>query len=305
MNHQKIILFISLFFFFFSCKNDKLNLSDGYLIEFDEFNLISSHEKVKIIDFRKPELYKKSHIMNAVNIWRTDLENTEYPYKGMMADKLQVEELFSRLGIKNDDTIVVYDDNGLCDSSRLWWILQVYGYHNIKMLHGGFSLWKENHEVTTEIPQIEKTEFRFKKDPVYNSHATKEEVFQAVHQKNILLDTRTQDEYSGKRQKNGAAKGGRIPKSILLDWTLAINYHGDKKIKSIEKLEEVYKEILPYKNDTIIVYCQSGFRSSHTAFVLTEILDFKNIKNYDGAWVEWSYHEELPFEQDSITTIFQ
>lgn len=309
MNFKKSILLFCVILTLLSCKNGKvneLNLSEGYLIEFEEFDSISSHEKIKIIDFRKPELYKKGHIINAVNVWRTDIENKTYPYEGMMAEKSDIEELFSDLGIENDDTIVVYDDNGLCDSSRLWWILQVYGFDKIKMLHGGFSLWKEGHEVTTEIPQIEKTKFLFEKEPLFDSYITKDEVFTALQQEKVILDTRTQDEYSGKRQKRGATKGGRIPKSILFDWTLAIDYHGDKKIKSIDKLKEIYKEILPYKNDTIIVYCQSGFRSSHTTFVLQELLGFKNIKNYDGAWVEWSYyHKDRPIEQDSITTIFQ
>lgn len=309
MNFKKSILLFCLISILLSCNDERaneLNLSEGYLIEFEEFDSISSHDKVKIIDFRKPELYKKSHIPNAQNIWRTDLENKDFPYEGMMAEKSEIEKLFGNLGIENNDVIVVYDDNGLCDSSRLWWILQIYGYDNVKMLHGGFSSWEKKHETTTEVPQIEETKFAFNKKPSFQSYVSKEEVLQSLDQKRIILDTRTHNEYSGKRLKKGATKAGRIPSSVLMDWTLAIDYYGDKKVKSIEELKEIYQEILPYKNDTIIVYCQSGFRSSHTTFVLQELLGFKNVKNYDGAWVEWSYHHKnYPIELDSITTIFQ
>ncbi|MEQ6124626.1 sulfurtransferase [Pseudotenacibaculum sp. MALMAid0570] len=306
MNCKRI--FFILVLVFVSCTNEesqKLTLSKGYLIEFEEFKKIASHKNVKLLDFRKPEFYKESHIEGALNIWRTDLENKTYPYKGMMAEKEQVEKLFGSLGINNEDIIVVYDDNGLCDSSRLWWLLQVYGYNKIKMLHGGFSLWKEENEVTTKVPEKSVGEFVFKKPSSFETHATKEEVLAALYQKKLILDTRTHNEFSGKRQKKGAVKAGRIPDSKLIDWASAINFNGDKKIKSVAELKEIYKDLLPYKNDTIIVYCQSGFRSSHTTFVLKEILGFKHVKNYDGAWVEWSYFNDLPFEKDSITTIFE
>ena len=87
---------------------------------------------IKILDFRKSEFYKKEHIKGALNIWRTDLEDASYPYKGMMAGKEQMETLLGRLGVNKSDTIIIYDDNGLCDSSRLWWILQNYDFTNVE-----------------------------------------------------------------------------------------------------------------------------------------------------------------------------
>ena len=107
----------------------------------------------------------------------------------------------------------------------------------------------------------------------------------------------------GKQQKTGAAKAGRIPNSVCIDWSLAIHYNDDKKIKSIEELEQVYSVLGISKSDPIIVYCHSGVRSAHTTFILTQLLGYKNVKNYDGSWTEWSHFNDLPTEQDSITTL--
>ena len=106
-----------------------------------------------------------------------------------------------------------------------------------------------------------------------------------------------------KDKKKGAAKGGRIPKSVHIDWAEAFNYSGDKRIKPVEELKIIYNKLNIKKNDPIIVYCHSGVRSAHTTFVLTQLLGYKNVKNYDGSWTEWSYFNDLPFKKDSVIKI--
>jgi thiosulfate/3-mercaptopyruvate sulfurtransferase len=111
------------------------------------------HQNIKIIDFRKKEIYKKEHIEDALHIWRTDIEDASYDYKDIMANSLQIEKLFSKLGIETVDTLIIYDDNGLCDSARLWWKLQNDEYDHVKLLHGGIAAWKAiKGEVSLEIP---------------------------------------------------------------------------------------------------------------------------------------------------------
>ena len=134
---------------------------------------------------------------------------------------------------------------------------------------------------------------------------TKDEMLKAINMDVIILDTRSENEFTGERQKNGAKKGGRIPRSILIDWANAIDYHGDKKLKPKEDLEIIYKNFLPSKDDDVIVYCHSGVRSAHTTFILTQLLGYKNVKNYDGSWVEWSHFSDYLVEQDSVTKIFE
>jgi len=302
---------------FTSCKEEKTTTVEtieqdiektetNYLIEVDELLKIVNEPNIKILDFRKAEFYKKEHIEGALNIWRTDIEDTSYPYKGMMAGKEQMETLFSNLGINTSDTIIIYDDNGLCDSSRLWWILQNYDFTNVKLFHGGIAAWKENKGTTsTKIPKIEKASFKLTETPSMKYYVSKEDMLKAVNNKTILLDTRTTNEFTGKRQKRGSAKGGRIPNSKLIDWSVAVDYHGDKKMKPKDALENIYGELIGSKNDAVIAYCHSGVRSAHTTFVLTQLLGYKNVKNYDGSWTEWSQFNDLPIQQDSITTIYK
>ncbi|MBL4604098.1 MAG: sulfurtransferase [Flavobacteriaceae bacterium] len=299
-----VLIFLS------ACKKEKedatLSIKKplNYLIEINDFAKIATNPNVKIIDFRKPTLYNKEHIPNALNIWRSDIENKEYPYGGMMATKKTLEQLFNQLGITNSDMLIVYDDNGMCDAARLWWVLQNYDYTNIKLLNGGFSEWKKNDgETTSTTTQISASDFQFIETPSMRYLISKEHVLQSLSKNTTVLDTRTADEYSGKRQKRGAKKGGRIPGSNWIDWAQAINYHGDKKMKTKKELDSIYSSVISSKDDSIIVYCHSGVRSAHTTFVLTQLLGYKNVKNYDGSWTEWSYFNEYPFVQDSITVI--
>lgn len=291
----------------FSCQQEKKATvieDKSFLIEFEDFEKIAKNKDVKIIDFRKPEEYRKDHIRGALNIWRPDIRSTSYPYKGIMASKQEVESLFQKLGIHHGDLLVVYDDKGLCDAARLWWILQIYGYKNMKMLHGSYSSWKSKFTTTADITEVKPSNFIFQNPPSLQYYTGKEELRQVLGKK-LILDTRTEDEFSGKRQKKGASKAGHIPGAVRIDWAEAINYHGDKKFKTLEELKDIYKEVLEHKDDTIITYCQSGTRSAHTTFVLIELLGMEHVKNYDGSWIEWSYFNDLPFEKDSITTIFE
>jgi len=291
-----------------ACKHEKANdfekVEATYLIEANELKGIAQQPNIKIIDFRKKEIYENEHIVGALNIWRTDIEDSSYPYSGIMASKTQIESLFGQLGITTDDTLIVYDDNGLCEASRLWWILQNYDFKNIKLLHGGISEWKSNNgQVTTEIPKVNTAIFKLNKDPKMQYYVSKEQVSDALNSNVVILDTRTSEEFSGKRQKKGATKAGRIPNSIHIDWAEAINYNGNKHLKSLKELEIIYSELNIKKNDSIIVYCHSGVRSAHTTFVLTQLLGYKHVKNYDGSWTEWSYFNDLPINGNNITLI--
>lgn len=280
--------------------------SINYLIEAEELTEIIHKPNVKIIDFRKEKYFSEGHLSGALNIWRTDIEDSTLPYAGIMAPKEQIEALFSSLGIETEDTLIIYDDVGLCDASRLWWILQNYDYTSVRLLHGGLAAWKANMgSVSTEVSELKKSVFQLTKSPSMKYYISKDEMQKSLATDALILDTRTVNEFSGKRIKKGATKAGRIPNSMLIDWADAINYSGDKKMKSFEELEAVYSRLNRKKDEPILVYCHSGVRSAHTTFVLTQILGYKNVRNYDGSWIEWSYHNDLPIKKDSITILNQ
>ncbi|MFY9241840.1 MAG: sulfurtransferase [Polaribacter sp.] len=307
MNLKISILLLVLFTL--GCKKTTIDTDDSdqinYLINANELMTTINKKNIKIIDFRKKEFYDKEHIADAIHVWITDIEDTSYPYNGMMPSTKQLEKLFGSLGISNNDTLIVYDKNGLCEAARFWWILQNYNFKNIKMLQGGIESWKAiQGKVTQEIPEKINTVFAFSEKPSMKYAISKEEVLNAINKKIVLVDTRSFDEFSGKKQKKGASKAGRIPNSIHIDWSEAINFHGNQELKPIETLAEFYaKKLNVTKNDLIILYCHSGVRSAHTTFVLTQLLGYKNVKNYDGSWTEWSYFNDLPFTNDSLKTI--
>ncbi|TGV00272.1 sulfurtransferase [Flavivirga rizhaonensis] len=281
--------------------------STKHLIECEELMTIQTASNIKIIDFRKPEAFLKEHLVNAINIWRTDIEDNSLPYKGIIASRSKIEALFSRLGIKQEDDLVIYDDSGACDSSRLWWLLKNYGFHNVKILNGGLTAWKHKKgRLTSNFIKYDTSNFKFPLKKEMTLYASLEDIKSLIIDENtMLLDTRNKDEFSGKRQKKGASRGGHIPNSILLDWAHAVNFNTTKKFKSYKDLLDLYQSKGITKEKEIYVYCHSGVRSAHTTFVLTELLGYKNVKNYDGSWIEWSFNKDLPVEQDTVTTIFK
>lgn len=297
------ISFLIIFLSLVSCNSKKSSeetLNDAsYLISVEEFLKISDTKNMKIIDFRKKKDFKEGHLKNAIHLWRTDIENPSYPYKGMMPTPKQIEKLFSNKGIFSNDRIVIYDDNGLCEAARLWWILQNYNFKNVKLLHGGIKKWKSlNGEITRKKTSFNKTVFKLPSTKPMHLFASKENVLQAIKSNSLLIDTRNKNEFSGKTHKNGALRPGRIPNSIHIDWAQAIDFYGTKLIKPVEELDKIYKKLNTHKNDTIILYCHSGVRSAHTTFILTQILGYKNVKNYDGSWVEWSHLKNNPYIND-------
>ncbi|WP_222982980.1 sulfurtransferase [Flagellimonas meishanensis] len=280
-----------------------------HLIDASELLKKPAYSNYKIIDFRKEEDYLQGHISNAINIQLTDIEDDSYPYQGMMAKKEAVNLLFSKLGIAPSDTLVVYDERSACDAARLWWVLRNYDFETVKLLNGGLHAWLAlDGTVTNAISEFKPSIFKFGSEkPSMKLYADKENVLQALNNPGtvLLLDARTQDEFTGKRQKRGAARAGRIPGSKSIDWAEAVDYHNTKRFKSYNELETIYGALGVSKDHPIITYCHSGVRSAHTTYVLTELLGYTNVKNYDGSWVEWSHMEAFPIEKDSATTINQ
>lgn len=162
-------------------------------------------------------------------------------------------------------------------------------------------------QLSTSMQTKEQSNFKFHSKNRTSFYITKEELSKATKNNSdwTLIDTRTHDEFTGKRQKLGASMAGRIPNSSFIDWSEAVDYDDTMKFRSLEELEQLYKKLSVSKNDTIVTYCHSGVRSAHTTFVLTQLLGYNNVKNYDGSWVEWSYYKDLPIKKDSSIVILQ
>lgn len=298
MNWKVNVLFAALLMFAQSCQQQaeqetQKELSYAHpesIIEVDD--LKNNLESYVLVDLRKSEEYTAGHLPNARQVWRSDITDTAYTYGGMMPSKEHLEKLLGSLGITPKDTVVIYDDKAECDAARLWWILKIYGHDHVKLLNGGLIAWKEAGEITTTgSAEIEQTVYHFSGTADSSIHTDMNVVAMLIEdaEKTVLLDTRSHGEFSGETHKNGAARGGNIPSSINLDWAVAVDFNGNHKFRSAKELKSTYEGIGIDSQTSIVTYCHSGVRSAHTLFVLTQLLGYENVRNYDGSWIEWSH----------------
>ncbi len=263
--------------------------------------LIESGDNIVVIDTRNKASFMSGHVPGAQNMWRPAMgaDKGEYPFGGMRASKEKMEKELGKLGVDSNTYILLYDAKADYDAARLWWILDMYGYKNVSLIDGGVSGWKAaGYEFERGFGKTAtKKTFKFTGEENYNKLASLEDVKAIVDKANtgVIIDTRSVKEHTGATTKKGAFRPGRIPSEVFIPWETAVHYDADKTFKSVADLEKIYGQ---YNGEEVIPYCQSGVRSAHTTFVLTQLLGYKNVKNYDGSWIEWSYHKELQADVD-------
>ncbi|GLI55140.1 sulfurtransferase [Propionigenium maris DSM 9537] len=262
--------------------------------------IMETEKNVVVIDTRSSAHFMAGHIPGAQNMWRPAMgaDKDEYPFGGMRASKEKMEKELGKLGVNSDTYVLIYDAKADYDAARLWWVLDMYGFHNVSLIDGGVDGWKvagfdfQRGFGDKAVAQ----EFKFKGKEDYSKLAVLEDVKSAVDTKKTpIIDTRSVAEHEGTTTKKGAFRPGRIPSEIFIPWETAVNYEGDKTFKSVEELAKIYGE---FEDRGAIAYCQSGVRSAHTTFVLTQLLGYDNVKNYDGSWIEWSYNKDLPADKN-------
>ncbi|MEZ0324545.1 MAG: sulfurtransferase [Fimbriimonas sp.] len=258
---------------------------------------------VRIIESNEdPLLYPSGHVPGAVEVdWTRDLNDQ------LVRDYLQKEgfdALASKLGIDKDTTVVFYGDKNNWWATYALWVLHLFGHTNCRVMDGGRIKWqKEGRELTREVPSYPPTSYDApaRDDKMYR--AFRDQVLQHVHEGKKLIDVRSPDEYSGAKlhmpdyPNEGALRGGHIPGAKSIPWAKAVNTE-DGTFRSAEELRGLYKEeagIGP--EDDVIVYCRIGERSSHTWFVLSYLLGYPNVRNYDGSWTEWGNLVGAPIEK--------
>jgi len=242
-------------------------------------------------------LYEKSHIRNAITFhWRNDLQD------GLIRDLISQEKfeaLLSKSGIANDTTVVLYGGNNNWFATYAYWYFKVYGHADVRLLDGGRKKWElDGRELTTDIPQVIPTRYVAKERDL-SIRAFRDEVINSIGIKNIV-DVRSPAEYKGELlapahlPQEGGQVAGHIPTAKNIPWSQAANEDGT--FKSDSELNELYaKAGVDFSKETI-AYCRIGERSAFSWFVLHELLNLKNVKNYDGSWTEYGSLVGAPIE---------
>jgi thiosulfate/3-mercaptopyruvate sulfurtransferase len=241
-------------------------------------------------------LYETGHIPGAVKVdWHLDLND---PVTRDYIDGEQFAALMSAKGIARDTTVVIYGDKSNWWAAYALWVFTLFGHPDVRLLDGGRAVWvAQGREMTTDVPQPSVTDYPLVERDDAPIRAFKDEVMAFLGGQ--LVDVRSPDEYTGRRThmpdypEEGALRGGHIPGAQSVPWSRAANDDGTFRPRA--ELEAIYQQEKGLTGDEpVVAYCRIGERSAHTWFVLTHLLGFADVRNYDGSWTEWGNAVRVP-----------
>jgi thiosulfate/3-mercaptopyruvate sulfurtransferase len=247
-------------------------------------------------------LYETGHIPTAVKIdWHTDLND---PVLRDFVSGERFAKLLGEKGISRDTTVVIYGDKNNWWAAYALWVFTLFGHEDVRLLDGGRDKWiAEGRELTTDAPSPVAADYPAVERDDSKVRAFKEDVLAHLGH-GPLIDVRSPEEYSGERTEipgyptESALRPGHIPSAASVPWARAAA--PDATFKNRDELESIYKgEAGLQDGDDVIAYCRIGERSSHTWFVLTHLLGFSNVRNYDGSWTEWGSAVRVPIVKGS------
>jgi thiosulfate/3-mercaptopyruvate sulfurtransferase len=238
--------------------------------------------------------YAQGHAPGAVGInWTTQLGD---PIRRDIPSKEAWEQLLSRAGVSNDTRLIFYGDNNNWFAAFAYWVAQIYGHRNAALMNGGRKKWEaEGRPMTTDEPSHQATQYRAQ-EPDFRYRAYLKDVLAHTGK---LVDVRSPAEYSGEviappGMTETAQRAGHVPGAQSIPWAQAANEDGT--FKSLDELKQLYQTKGVTPDAPVIAYCRIGERSSHTWFVLKELLGYPDVKNYDGSWTEYGSVVGVPIE---------
>ena len=244
--------------------------------------------------------YEQGHIAGAVGWnWQSQLQQ---PVRRDLASKEEIEQLLGGSGIGNDTTVVLYGDNNNWFAAWAFWQLKYYGHGDVRIMNGGRAKWEaEGRPLTTDLPNHPATTYSAAESD-QSIRAYRDQVLARVNEGSVaLVDVRSPAEFSGELlapanlPQEGSQRGGHIPGAANIPWGQAVSEDGS--FKSADELRELYGGNGIDGSRETIAYCRIGERSSHTWFVLTQLLGLENVRNYDGSWTEWGSIVGAPIEK--------
>jgi thiosulfate/3-mercaptopyruvate sulfurtransferase len=247
-------------------------------------------------------LYASGHVPGAVEVdWTRDLND---PIRRDYLDGERFAALMRRIGVTPETTLVFYGDKNNWWACYAYWVFQLFGHRNARIMDGGRLKWeKEGRPLVREVPSYAASEYPVPPRDDSRIRAFRDQVMKHVDAKGKLIDVRSPPEFSGERMhmpeypNEGALRGGHIPRAKNVPWARAVDT-SDGTFRSAAELRAIYEgEAALAPADDVVVYCRIGERSSHTWFVLTRLLGYETVRNYDGSWTEWGNLVGAPIER--------
>lgn len=269
-----------------ACNTSQYEQTESRLISANNLSeFIASNNNLVIVDMQNPEDYATGHVDGSVNITKNDIL-INVPVDNMLTSKVKFERLMGEKGIDNDSTVLIYDNDKM-SAARLWWTLLVYGNENAFVLDGGLqALNNSGIEMTNKVPNVKTAVYTAQEKN--NAYLAKmSDVKAQLDEPNenvILLDVRTDQEYAEK---------GKIPSSVMMDY--AKMFYSDNTFKDVQATRINFMDNGMRPEKEIIIYCQTSMRAS-SVFLSLYNAGYRNIKIYDGAFLEWSTNPNNPIE---------
>ena len=244
--------------------------------------------------------YEQGHIAGAVGWnWQSQLQQS---LRRDLISKEELEQLLGSSGIDNTTTVVLYGDNNNWFACWAFWQMKYYGHNDVRVMNGGRAKWEaDGRPLTTTAANASAKSYQAG-SPNESIRAYRDQVLASVNAGNVaLVDVRSPDEYSGtllappNLPQEGSQRGGHIPGAASIPWGQAVSEDGT--FKSLDDLQALYGGKGIDGNKDTVAYCRIGERSSHTWFVLTQLLGHNNVRNYDGSWTEWGSIVGAPIER--------
>ena len=271
------------------------------LVDTDWLELNLDDPEIRIIEVDEDATaYEKGHIRGAVAWnWFKDLHD---PLKRDYVDQAGLSLLLRKAGVGPSTTVVLYGGNNNWFAAYAYWLLRYLGFDNVRLLDGGRQKWElESRELVSDAPSYPQTDVEVSGAIRDDIRSFRDEVLSKVGSTTAFVDVRSPEEFRGERlapdhlPQEQAQVPGHIPGAINVPWSKAANEDGT--FKSADELRGLYEGAGLEVQGDVIAYCRIGERSSHTWFVLHELLGFDRVKNYDGSWTEYGSLVGVPIER--------